>query len=47
MDGKHGTLHASCATDDLSSFGDRIVVYPQSKSDTEKKERPTLIVLNA
>ena len=47
MEGTHGTLHASCATDNLSCFGDRIEVSPQSKSDTEKKERPTLIVLNA
>lgn len=47
MEGKHRTLHAICATDDLSCFDDRIEVSPQSKSDTEKKERPTLIVLNA
>jgi hypothetical protein len=47
MEGKHGPLHASCATDDLSCFGDRIENSIQSKSDTEKKERPTLMVLNA
>jgi hypothetical protein len=47
MEGKHGTLHARCATGNLRCFGDRIEVSPQSKSDTEKKERPTLIVWNA
>jgi hypothetical protein len=47
MEGKHGTSHELRDRQPFRCFGDRIEVSPQSKSDTEKKERPTLIALNA